>query len=116
MRPAGWAAPAALALALAAPAPAREPPRGAARPAPLLTPMRLLGRWGDNGDCSKLVIFRGDGTFRASNGGEGTWRLSGERLTVTGGNGSTVLIVRLLDNSRLRLARPDGSVGISQRC
>ena len=113
MRRAGWAL---AALVLAAPAPAEERPPDAGRPAPLLTPMRLLGRWGDNGDCSRLVVFRGDGTFRASNGGEGTWRLARDRLTMTGGNGSTELTVRLLDNNRLRLARPDGSVGISQRC
>jgi hypothetical protein len=81
-----------------------------------ITPMRLLGRWGDNGDCSKDVIFRGDGTFRSYNGGEGSWRLAGERLTMTGRNGASVLIVRLIDRDRLRIVNPDGSVGVSQRC
>jgi len=104
------------ALALAAPALAQGRPRAAARPAPALTPVRLLGRWGDNGDCSKLVVFRGDGTFRSSNGGEGTWRLASERLTMSGENGSFVLIVRLIDSNRLRIVNPDGSIGISQRC
>ena len=81
-----------------------------------ISPTRLLGRWGDNGDCSKLVIFRGDGTFRSYNGGEGTWRLAGERLTMTGENGSFVLIVRMIDRNRIRITNPDGSIGISQRC
>lgn len=79
-------------------------------------PTRLLGRWGDNGDCSKHVIFRGDGTFRSYNGGEGSWRLAGERLTMTGPRESFVLTVRLLDRNRMRIANPDGTIGISQRC
>ena len=81
-----------------------------------ITPTKLLGRWGDNGDCSRDVIFRGDGTFRSYNGGEGSWRLAGERLTMTGENGSFVLTVRMFDRDRLRITNPDGSVGISQRC
>jgi hypothetical protein len=97
-------------------------PAMAARPAPtaraatLLTPARLVGRWGDNGDCSKDVIFRGDGTFRSYTGGEGSWRLAGERLTMTGESGATVLIVRLIATNRIRIVNPDGSIGISQRC
>jgi hypothetical protein len=81
-----------------------------------LTPARLLGRWGDDGDCSKYVIFRGDGTYRSYNGGEGGWRLARERLTMTGQNGTFVLIARLIEGNRLRITNPDGSVGISQRC
>jgi hypothetical protein len=90
-------------------------PRAAAATA-LVTPAQLLGRWGDNGDCDKLVIFRGDGTFRSHDGGEGSWRLAGERLTMTGANGSTVLILHLIDRNRLRISNPDGSTGVSQRC
>jgi len=81
-----------------------------------ITPARLLGRWGDNGDCSKDVIFRGDGTFRSFNGGEGSWRLAGDRLTMAGASGTFVLIVRLIDRDRLRILNPDGSIGVSQRC
>jgi hypothetical protein len=91
-------------------------PRTGGTPAVAITPTRLLGRWGDNGDCGKLVIFRGDGTFRSYNGGEGSWRLAGGRLTMTGGNGSFVLIVQLIDRNRLRITNPNGSTGISQRC
>lgn len=81
-----------------------------------ITPTRLLGRWGDNGDCSRYVIYRGDGTFRSYNGGEGSWRLAGERLTMTGESGSFVLIAHLIDRNRLRITNPNGSTGISQRC
>ena len=110
------AAAALIAFMLAAPAMGQRarPSRAAAGIA--VTPTGLLGRWGDTGDCSKDVIFRGDGTFRSYNGGEGDWRLAGERLTMTGKNGSFVLIVRLIDRNRLRILNPDGSVGISQRC
>ena len=106
-----------IALALAAPALAQgaRPPTGGAPVVPI-TPTRLLGRWGDNGDCSRYVIYRGDGTFRSYNGGEGNWRLAGERLTVTGEGGSFVLIARLIDRNRLRITNPNGSSGISQRC
>src|SRR3954471_23367453 len=99
----------------AGPAMAAGPARPA-RAAATLTPARLVGRWGDNGDCSKDVIFRGDGTFRSYTGGEGSWRLARERLTMTGETGSFVLIVHLIDRNRLRILNPDGSVGISQRC
>jgi hypothetical protein len=98
-----------------APAESGGPRPGGARAA-AIAPTRLLGRWGDNGDCSKDVIFRGDGTFRSYTGGEGSWRLAGERLTMTGPSGTFVLIVRLIDRNRLRITNPDGSIGISQRC
>lgn len=119
MRPAGAAVLIALALALvlaASPLLAQGRPRAGARPAAAPTPVQLLGRWGDHGDCGKHVIFRGDGTFRSYTGGEGSWRLVGQRLTMTGANGSFVLIVRLIDRSHLRIVNPDGTVGVSQRC
>jgi hypothetical protein len=97
-----------LALLLAVPA-------GTA-PVPPLRPASLLGRWADHGDCSKAVIFRGDGTFLSYAGGEGTWRLAGNRLTMTGSGGNVVVTVRRLPGNRLEIRKPDGSVGISQRC
>jgi hypothetical protein len=111
-----WSAAAFAALAFAASGHAhRASPRTAAAPA-ALTPARLLGRWGDNGDCAKYVIFRGDGTYRSYNGGEGSWRLAGDRLTMTGGHGTFVLTARLIEGNRLLIANPGVSVGISQRC
>ena len=57
--------------------------RGCERPLPI-TPVGLVGRWSDSGDCAKFVIFRSDGTFLARDGGQGTWRLVRGRLTLAG--------------------------------
>jgi hypothetical protein len=94
---------------------AGKPGAPAARPAPI-RPAALVGRWGDNGDCRRDVVFRGDGTFRSYTGGEGTWRLAGDRLTMAGTGGSFVRTVVTLGPGRLRITGPDGSAGISQRC
>lgn len=104
------------ALLLLAGAPAHgKPGAGAARPA-AIPPAMLVGRWGDNGDCRRDVVFRADGTFRSYTGGEGSWRLVGERLTMTGEGGTFVRTLTVLGPGRLRITGPDGSVGLSQRC
>lgn len=76
----------------------------------------LVGRWGDNGDCQRAVVFRSDGRFRTHSGGEGSWRLSRDRLTMTGERGATVLRVRAISRTQLAITNPDGSRGTSQRC
>lgn len=81
-----------------------------------VTAAALVGRWGDNGDCAKDVIFRADGTFLSYTGGEGRWALNGDRLALTGAGGEFVMRVRWDDNGRLIITNPDGSVGSSQRC
>jgi len=86
-----------------------------ARAAPIL-PERLVGRWSDSGDCAKYVVFRSDGSFRAPTGGEGSWRLSRGRLTMTGGGTTRTLTVRRLDTTTLEVENPDGSLGRSRRC
>lgn len=96
-------------LLLAAPAIAQR--------VPPLTPALLVGRWGDNGDCARFVIFRGDGTFRSFSGGEGIWRLARDRLTMTPSGGrASVLRVTILAQTRLQIVNPDGTRGVSQRC
>jgi len=113
---------AAAAVLLASLAAARAPdakPAAAAAPAQRAIPVTaaaLVGRWGDNGDCRRLVVFRADGTFRSYTGGEGIWRLAGNRLTMTGANGSFVRVVERIDRVRLRLTGPNGVAGVSQRC
>jgi hypothetical protein len=101
-----------LPAALAFPAPGRAAPA----PATAVTAAGLVGRWGDNGDCAKYIVFRGDGTFLSYTGGEGRWSLSGGRLVMTGRNGRSTLAVARLDRSRIRIVNADGSAGISQRC
>lgn len=93
-----------------APKPAATP---AARP---VTAAALVGRWGDNGDCAKDVVFRGDGTFRSHTGGEGRWSLRGDRLVLSGGNGEFPMQVRWGAPNQLIITNPDGSIGTSQRC
>jgi hypothetical protein len=89
----------------------------AAQRVPPLTPAFLVGRWTDTGDCARYVIFRSDGTFRSHAGGEGTWRLVRDRLTLTarGGRPST-LGATALSQSRIAIVNPDGSRGVSERC
>jgi hypothetical protein len=108
------AASALLLLAAAPPAsPAASSPQPAAAP---LSAAGLVGRWGDNGDCTHFLIFRGDGTFHSYTGGEGRWSLAGGRLVMTGASGSQVRQVTRIDAARIRIVNPGGSAGVSQRC
>ncbi|MGE0179621.1 MAG: hypothetical protein AB7O91_07365 [Sphingomonas sp.] len=79
-------------------------------------PAFLVGRWGDNGDCTRPVIFRADGTFLTHQGGEGQWSLRGDRLTMSGAQGIIVLRITARGRDRLAIINPDGSRGSSQRC
>jgi hypothetical protein len=94
--------------------PTRNAPAAGARAIPV-TAAGLVGRWGDNGDCAKFIVFRGDGTFLSYTGGVGRWALSGNRLEMTGTNSIAVRVERI-DRSRLRITNADGSIGTSQRC
>ena len=83
---------------------------------PALTPAFLVGRWGDGGDCTRPVVFLADGTFRTSEGGQGNWSLRGDRLTMSGDRGITVLRLTVLGRGRLAIVNPDSTRGTSQRC
>jgi hypothetical protein len=76
----------------------------------------LLGRWGDNGDCTKDIVFAADGTFRSYTGGGGTWSLTGDRMRMSGAGGTFEVGVEIIDGSTLLIRNPDGSIGTSQRC
>jgi hypothetical protein len=102
-----------------APAPVAEPaPAGAAASAAatVLTPAMLVGSWGDNGDCTKDIVFNADGSFQSYTGGAGRWTLSGDRMTMSGTGGTFEVGVQLLNADQLMILNPDGSYGISQRC
>lgn len=81
-----------------------------------LTAQMLFGRWGDNGDCTKDIVFNADGTFRSYTGGAGTWALNGDRVTISGPGGTFEVGVEILNGNTLMIANPDGSFGTSQRC
>jgi hypothetical protein len=80
------------------------------------TPAMLVGRWGDNGDCSKDIVFNADGTFRSFTGGAGTWSLDGDVMTMTGSGGAFQVRVSILNGNQLLIGNPDGAIAISQRC
>ena len=81
-----------------------------------LTSAMLYGRWGDNGDCAKDIVFAPDGTFRSYTGGGGAWSLSGDVVTMSGAGGTFSVRVQILNGQTLLVTNPDGSVGTSQRC
>jgi hypothetical protein len=81
-----------------------------------ITPDYLIGRWGDNGDCTKDIVIDPDGTFRSYTGGSGRWSLVGNRLTFAGENGTYVMRVAWEGPDSMIITNPDGSVGRSQRC
>lgn len=76
----------------------------------------LRGRWGDNGDCTKDIVFNADGTFQSYSGMSGAWTLQGDALTLDGANGSFLLRVAIGGDNTLMIGQPDGSFGMSQRC
>lgn len=104
-----------------APTPQQQAPSGKPDPAPdfaatQVTPQFLVGRWGDNGDCTKDIIFNADGTFHSYTGGNGRWQINGDTIVMSGPNGDFSLQMQMIDQNHLMLRNPDGSVGTSQRC
>lgn len=82
----------------------------------LVSPEMLVGRWSDNEDCSMEVQFYANRTFRAFNGGRGTWRLTGNSLNLSGGGGSHTMQILSFDGQIMQVRNPDGSIGRSRRC
>src|SRR5262249_49532280 len=77
----------------------------------------LVGRWGDNGDCTHGTTFSEDGSFYSdSTGGRGQWTLEGDALTMTGKGGEFHMTLQWIDADHTRVTNQDGSIGMSQRC
>jgi len=93
-----------------------KPGDGGGAQASLITPQFLLGRWGDNGDCTKDIVFNPDGSYTAYTGGSGRWQINGDSIVMSGAGGTFSLQMQLIDQDHLRLRNPDGSIGTSQRC
>ena len=91
-------------------------PSGAAQAGDAPTPAQVVGRWGDNGDCTKDIVFNADGTFRSYTGGSGTWSLDGDVMTMTSTAGTFQVRTTILNGNQLLVGNPDGTIGISQRC
>lgn len=103
-----------------APAPSVEAPADDGQPlhsaTALVSSEMLVGRWGDNGDCTKDITFAADGAFRSYTGGSGRWSVAGDRLTMAGDGGTFVVQIQSVNEQQLIVGNPDGSFGISQRC
>jgi hypothetical protein len=93
-----------------------KPDAAAADAAPAVTPQMLVGRWGDNGDCTKDVVFNADGTFASYTGGNGAWTLNGDVVSMTGAEGTFQVRVAIVNQNTLMIGNADGSYGMSQRC
>jgi hypothetical protein len=76
----------------------------------------MIGRWTDNGDCSRAIEIVADGRFVNADGGAGLWALQDDRLTLTGSRGVAVIRLRVVDHDTLTVHNADGSVGGSTRC
>jgi hypothetical protein len=85
-------------------------------PTPVIDRQFMIGRWGDNGDCTKDIVINADGSFTSYSGGEGQWSLNRTTLRLEGKNGAYDLQLALISQDALRITNPDGSVGTSQRC
>jgi len=83
---------------------------------PVLDRDFLVGRWGDNGDCTKDIVLNADGSFRSYTGGEGVWSLEGNTMRMSGKTAALEAQVELIDQNTIRVTNSDGSVGTSQRC
>lgn len=83
----------------------------------LISPEMILGHWSDDGDCSRGVLIRPDGTFLSfDHDAEGEWTLDGDRLTFSGDGGEFELRLLDVEADGMTLTRDDGSIGYSVRC
>lgn len=76
------------------------------------------GSWGDEGNCGPTTTaFNADGTFHSNQtGGDGTWTLNGDQLTMTGKGGEFHVTLTWVDADHTIITQPDGSIAHSQRC
>jgi hypothetical protein len=108
------ALPAAAASAPAADAPPAVAPAPAA--APVLDQNYLVGRWADDGDCSRAAEFLADGRFTGADGGIGNWALEGNELIATGPAGTVTVRITPVDQNMMTTVGADGQVETSTRC
>lgn len=81
-----------------------------------VTREQLVGRWTDNRNCAQFVEFKEDGTFLSFTGGTGSWTLENSRVSMTGPNGTFVLILRGLSDGTMEATDANGAVFLETRC
>ncbi|MDQ4087265.1 MAG: hypothetical protein M3177_04515 [Pseudomonadota bacterium] len=81
-----------------------------------IDPAQLIGRWTDDGDCKRDIEFRPDGTFRSYGGGEGSWEVAGDVLTLSGQGGTFRLQLQSVGPDAMVTVNEQGMQGQSTRC
>ena len=77
---------------------------------------RFVGRWTDNGDCKQVMELRPDGTFLASTGVTGIWRVEGGELNFVTDDGVIPLRIEAVESDRIVTTNAEGNTGPSTRC
>lgn len=76
----------------------------------------LVGGWTDNGDCNDTIEMRDDNSFVMSDGGQGSWALEGNALTLSGEAGRVKIQIEMQSEDAMSITNADGSPGRSTRC
>ena len=112
---AAWMIGAALAAAPLSAQPATADPRLTPAPGIKVDSEFIVGVWSDKEDCSVRIQFSRDGRFLNQDGSNGTWRMDGDNLTLTGNRSITVRIVPQ-NRDQITVVNPDSTLGYSRRC
>ena len=97
--------------AAAPPEPAAAAPAGGGT---TLDRAYMVGRWTDDGDCSAVTEFRGDGSFLFPWGDTGQWSLAGDQLTLSGN--TSPFRIRVIDRNTIERTAAGGSPHRATRC
>jgi len=97
----------------AAPAPATENATAPTIAAAGTDPTRdyVVGKWGEDGDCTLAIEFRADGT---TDGPFGNWNLEGNRLTMA--DNPQAMTVTVIDQGSMSSVGADGRTRRLTRC
>ena len=71
----------------------------------------VVGRWGEDGDCTLAIDFRADGT---TDGPFGNWTLEGNQLTMA--DNPQAMTVRVVDPDTMSSVGADGRTRRLTRC
>lgn len=81
-----------------------------------LDPQTLIGRWADDEACKEDITIRPNGTFVSYTGGAGRWSVDGDRLSLTGEQGTFSVRIQSIEDDIMTVLNSDGSIGRSRRC
>ena len=90
----------------------------AVAPGGAVTPDFMIGKWSAmNEDCSDTIEFRKDGTA-GTPFGDGKWTLTGDKLAMDFGDGSTTKpsTINVLSQDRIEITKASGGKETQKRC